>query len=224
MEILYHGSEHIVEKPVYGEGRKHNDYGQGFYCTREKDIAREWSVDKDRDGYVNCYELDADSMTVLNLEQDSYTTLHWLGILLENRTFSLDSPLEREAKRYILENFSVPYQEADLIIGYRADDSYFSFAQDFISGAISYRQLSEAMRLGKLGLQVVLKSRRVFDRIKFLSAENVISSEWYKKRQLRDRLARQKYSAMDKEKWIRGDLYMVQILEEEIRNGDPRLR
>ena len=43
-------------------------------------------------------------------------------------------------------------------IGYRADDSYFSFASDFINGAISYRQLCNAMCLGKLGQQFVLKS------------------------------------------------------------------
>ena len=31
--ILYHGSDHIIEKPVFGEGKSYNDYGRGFYCT-----------------------------------------------------------------------------------------------------------------------------------------------------------------------------------------------
>ena len=30
---LYHGSRDIIKKPVYGYGKKYNDYGLGFYCT-----------------------------------------------------------------------------------------------------------------------------------------------------------------------------------------------
>lgn len=26
---LYHGSENIIEKPVYGKGARYNDYGKG---------------------------------------------------------------------------------------------------------------------------------------------------------------------------------------------------
>ena len=31
MITLYHGSDHIVEMPVFGEGKSYNDYGRGFY-------------------------------------------------------------------------------------------------------------------------------------------------------------------------------------------------
>ena len=53
--------------------------------------------------------------------------------------------------------FLLDISEYDVIIGYRADDSYFSFAQDFVAGVISLQKLSEAMQLGKLGEQIVLK-------------------------------------------------------------------
>ncbi|KXB39029.1 hypothetical protein HMPREF1872_01351 [Amygdalobacter nucleatus] len=76
-----------------------------------------------------------------------------LGIILENRTFNTSTPLANEAKNYILQNFHVDYQSADIIIGYRANNSYFSFATDFISGTISYRQLCNAMKVGKLPSQ-----------------------------------------------------------------------
>lgn len=36
--ILYHGSTNIVE-PRYGEGAKDNDYGMGFYCTEDIEMA-----------------------------------------------------------------------------------------------------------------------------------------------------------------------------------------
>ena len=81
----------------------------------------------------------------------------------------------------MLQNFHLDYEKADIIIGYRADDSYFSFAADFINGAISYRQLSNAMRLGKLGQQFVLKSRRAFERLEFTGYEIASVQEWYKR-------------------------------------------
>ena len=46
---LYHGSPTIVRKPLFGFGKPYNDYGQGFYCTKSLDLAKEWSVDEDRD-------------------------------------------------------------------------------------------------------------------------------------------------------------------------------
>ena len=162
---LYHGSENIIEKPVYGYGKKYNDYGVGFYCTEDIGMAKEWAVDADRDGYANSYELDIVDLKVLNLCDERYIMLHWLAILLQNRTFHSMSPLAEESKQYILKHFLISYEEYDIMIGYRADDSYFSFAQDFINGVISYRQLCNAMYLGKLGQQIVLKSKKAFEKI-----------------------------------------------------------
>ena len=71
----------------------------------------------------------------------------------------------------------------DLIIGYRADDSYFSFAQDFLNGTISVRQLRNAMHLGRFGEQIVLKSERAFEQLQFMDYEIAGSKEWYLKRQ-----------------------------------------
>ena len=33
---LYHGSEKIVEAPAFGEGKRSNDFGLGFYCTENE--------------------------------------------------------------------------------------------------------------------------------------------------------------------------------------------
>lgn len=40
---IFHGSPEIREKPVYGLGKKYNDYGQGFYCTQNIELAKEWA-------------------------------------------------------------------------------------------------------------------------------------------------------------------------------------
>ena len=56
--ILYHGSEKIIKKPILTGGKISNDYGQGFYCTKHLELAKEWAVDDERPGFVNSYEID----------------------------------------------------------------------------------------------------------------------------------------------------------------------
>lgn len=36
---LLHGSDHVIEKPDFRLGKSNNDYGKGFYCTRELQMA-----------------------------------------------------------------------------------------------------------------------------------------------------------------------------------------
>ena len=103
-------------------------------------------------------------------------------------------------------------------------DSYFSFAQDFINGTISYRQLCKAMHLGKLGLQYVLKSERAFERINYLDYELAKSNEWYVRKMNRDKKARRDYFDVEKNKRVKGDIYITNILDEEMRWYDARIR
>lgn len=224
IRTLYHGSSDIIEKPKFGYGKTYNDYGLGFYCTDSLEMAKEWGVSYERNGYANCYELDCNGLKILDLNGPDYCILHWLAVLLENREFDVPSGLALEAKEYIIAHFAVDYKSYDAIIGYRADDSYFSFAQDFINGTISYRQLGNAMHLGKLGQQFVLKSKKAFDRIEFKGCEIAESDEWYAKKMLRDKSARREYFSVERNKRQRGDLYITQIMDEEMTVDDPRLR
>ena len=178
MITLFHGSDKIIERPYYGGSRDNNDYGNGFYCSESSDLAREWSVDENRDGFLNCYELYTDSLRVLRLCGGRYSILHWLAILLENRKFQITSKLAREAKRYLLEQFSVPYKDSDILIGYRADDkrpcilanlesrSYLRVKR--VTGISGSLNMSRSMRLygipaGKTGIKA--QDSVIFSRI-----------------------------------------------------------
>lgn len=224
LKKLYHGSISIIEKPIFGYGKAYNDYGLGFYCTDIIEMAKEWGVNKNQDGYANCYEIECDGLHILDLNDKKYCILHWLTILLQNREFDIPSSLALEAKEYLIKNFNVDYNNYDIIIGYRADDSYFSFAQDFINGTISYRQLNNAMHLGKLGQQFVLKSPLAFEQLTYTGYELAQYAEWYEKKQSRDKTARREYFNVERNKRQRGDLYITQILDEEIQANDARLR
>ena len=221
---LYHGSEKIIVKPQFGYGKTYNDYGLGFYCTQDINMAKEWGVGFERDGYANCYEFDNTDIDILNLNSEEFCIMNWLAILLENRKFDIPSVLASEAKEYIKENFLLDYAKYDAIIGYRADDSYFSFAQDFINGTISYKQLGNALRLGKLGQQFVLKSEKAFNQIKYTGYEIASYDEWYDKKMNRDIKARRDYFDLEKNKRQKGDIYITHIIDEEMKSDDARLR
>ena len=220
---LFHGSEHVLKEPVFGKGKPYNDYGLGFYCTEHSNLAMEWAVGFDHSGYANEYTVDFTGLAVLDLSSSCYTTLHWLAVLLKNRWFDIRAPLANEARDYLLKGFLPDITSADVVEGYRADDSYFSFAQDFISGAISYQQLSRAMKLGDLGKQVMLKSKKAFNRISFVQASPAPKEIWLPRREQRDRDARNAYFNQRQNVRNPGDLFITQIIDEGIGADDARL-
>lgn len=220
---IYHGSQDIIDTPEYGKGKSTNDYGKGFYCTENIELAKEWACSKNEDGYANAYELDMGGLEVLRLNSPSYNVLHWLAILADNRTYWERNSISENAKRYLRDNFLIDISGYDVIIGYRADDSYFTFAKNFVSNAISLQQLQRAMKLGELGEQVVLKSRKAFNQLKFLRAEVAPSSVYYYKKVARDDGARTEYRRQARNGPGQNDILMIDIMREGMKHDDPRL-
>lgn len=220
--IIYHGSKNIIQVPEYGKGKPYNDYGLGFYCTEYIDLAKEWACDDKHGGYANKYILDMSGLKILDLSNKEYCILHWLSILLKNRQFTIDNEFANSAKEYILKNFHVETEEYDIIKGYRADDSYFSYARDFLQNTISVRRLSQVMKLGN---QIVLISPKAFSQIKFIGYEEAPQKIHFPLRKKRDELARLSYLTDKKGNGFDlNDLLMIDIIRGEIKANDPRLQ
>ena len=111
---------------------------------------------------------------------EKYSILNWIAILLKNRHFDIDSEFSMASKEYLLENFLIDTTDYDVVIGYRADDSYFSFANGFISNTLSLNGLNKALRLGYLGTQIVLISDKAINNLFFEKAEKVYK-KWQSK-------------------------------------------
>ena len=222
--ILYHGSEKIISTPVFGKGNTHNDYGRGFYCTENEELAKEWACSNNNNGFANKYEFDIDGMNVLYLNSEKYNLLNWLAVLTKNRTYWENSTVSEMAKKYLAENFMIDISGFDVIIGYRADDSYFTFAQDFVAGTISFRQLGDAMRLGKPGEQIALMSEKAFGRIKYISNSPADASVYYKKKKERDSIARKEYRQTKSEALSPDELFIVDIMRGGMKQNDERFR
>ncbi len=223
--IIYHGSQQIVEIPELGVGKNYNDYGQGFYCTESIELAKEWACPIKNDGYSNKYIMHFDGMNVMHLTKGEFNILNWLAILLAHRKFDITSPVGNNARDFILERFMPDTTGVDVMIGYRADDSYFSFAEDFVNNTISLRDLNLAMQLGTLGEQVVLLSERSFKQIEFVEYEVADYREYYYKRAERDRNARIAYANKKKSlQQLMDDLFVLDIMREDMKHDDQRLQ
>ena len=221
---IYHGSSKIIERPLFGAGNPNNDYGLGFYCTETLDLAKEWACSAETDGYANKYSLNTDGLKILSLTSGEYNILNWLAILLENRKFRLSSDIALEAKEYIFENFLIDYKNYDIIKGYRADDSYFSFANAFLNSTISISQLEKAMVLGKLGEQIVSVSEKAFDALSFEEAIPAENEIYFPKKLARDNLAREEFRKEKKKGSVLTEKYILDIIREGWKNDDDRLQ
>lgn len=191
--ILFHGSDHIIPKPQFGIGKEYNDYGRAFYCTESLDMAKEWACAVRKDGFVNKYSINIQNLKILDLTDDKYTILHWLTLLAEHRIFSVKLPVVKRGINWLGENYHIDLADYDVIKGYRADDSYFSFARAFLQNQISLDQLERAMQLGNLGIQYALLSERAFEGFAFEGYEIAKAEIYYSKRLVRDAKAREEY-------------------------------
>ena len=221
---IYHGSSKIIERPDFGTGNPHNVYGLGFYCTESMELAKEWASSTETDGFANQYQLNLTGLSTLSLTSGDYHILNWLSVLLENRRFRIDGAIAQQAKAYISENFSVDYKQYDIIRGYRADDSYFSFANAFLNNTISVTQLEKAMVLGKLGEQIVLISQKAFASIEFVNAIPAPNEIYLPKKLARDTAARKDFQQEKARGSILTEKYILDIMREGWKNDDERLQ
>lgn len=177
---FYYGADSLVVKPLLNHGNPSNDYGFGFYLTKDKELARLWASKNKNGGYLIEYDVDVKDLTILHLDSiKDEDVLSWLSILVSHR-FSKEERMEKIANiKWLEENYPVDLDNVDVIIGYRADDSYFDYSKDFIKNELSLEILKDAMRLGKLGNQFVLKSKKAFNSITYINSEKIEHTDEY---------------------------------------------
>lgn len=216
---IYHGSEHIVRKPEFGTGNAYNDFGLGFYCSESARGAAGWAVGKKRNGFVSAYNINTDRLRIINLCGPQYTPLHWLAVLFNFREFDLSSQTARMAREYINKYFNVDFQGSDCIIGYRADDVCYKFAQDFIDGKLSYQRLRSYLSESDSSRQFVLKSNRAFESISFAGYEPALYDDYYAEDYAKEIRA----IRSSKPRIGKNDLFIGRMIEEEINVYDSRI-
>ena len=177
---LYYGSKTFFTKPIYGEGNITNDYGLGFYMTDSYELAKLWAVQHSEGGYVLTFDFDMNGLNVLNLNSyGEVDVLKWISILVNHHFAFADREKYRSRIEWLNRKFHINLDSVDAVIGYRADDSYFNYSRAFVADELSFEILTEAMRIGKLGIQYVAISKQAFKKITFVKSEYVAHTDEY---------------------------------------------
>ena len=176
---LYHGSKEIISSPKVRGSNLRNDYGPAFYLTKDLESAHTWACKNNSVGFVNVYELEEKRLKILNLlDSNKWSVLNWLAILLHFRALSFEFINSFSARlKFIEDNYYIDVTKYDLVVGYRADDAYFRFPLDFVRGNITLEQLEKSFKLGELGTQYVVMSKKCINALKYL--ESFVSEEKY---------------------------------------------
>ena len=189
-------------------------------------MAKEWACKgKEPPAFANAYELDQRGLGILDLSEPPYSVLNWIAVLLANRTFQLDLEVAVEVRDYFIANFLPPIAEADVVVGYRADDSYFNYAETFVNNGLSISRLNEALRLGKLGTQIALRTDKAFEKLRFVGADEVPWDEYHGRYVRRDAAARQEWrEKLKKGATAASGVFAYDVIRMGLKSGDERLR
>lgn len=172
---LYHGSTQVIEKPIYGFGSPDNDYGCGFYTTHIREKADSWAITmgEGNHGITNEYQIDLNGLNVVNL--DKYGTLAWVATILSHR--GVKDEYQQLKAQLLVEKYAIDLSDADIVVGYRADDSYMDIVEWFLEDKISLADVERLFQKGELGTQYFIQSRKAFNAIKFIKSYEIEYSE-----------------------------------------------
>lgn len=223
---LYHGAERIIKKPIWGEGFIFNDFGQGFYCSQELEVTKEWACQNKTNGFVSEFDINlkGEGINFLDLNSGEYNIFNWMAIVLENRQFRINGEDAIRARKYILDNFYVDYWKCDIVRGYRADDSYFAITNAFLNNDISLENFYKSMDLGKNGIQLLLRTKKVYDLLEFKKASFANKEIYYPKKIARDMKFREEFTKSISEEDDGLKLYINDIVEKGWKSNDECLQ
>ncbi|WP_395019433.1 DUF3990 domain-containing protein [Robinsoniella peoriensis] len=172
---VFHGSDHIIQKPVYLGGKEDNDYGNGFYTTEYEDRASSWATlnGNPEKSIVNQYDLNTTGLSVLDLNEQG--VLVWIAEVISNRGTNQEASAIVGSK--LIEMYKVNTDKYDMIKGYRADDSYTQVVEAFLTNQINITEVERLFYKGSLGNQIFIKSPKAFAQIKWTGSYEVEQEE-----------------------------------------------
>lgn len=150
MQILYHGSYTIVEKPEIREGKYNKDFGKGFYCTILKAQAIKWAK-KYSTSMLNVYQYVENKK--LKVKEFTLMSDEWLDFIVKSRA--------GEAHNY------------DIVIGPMANDQIYNYINEYINGNITREAFWDLAKFSYPTHQIVFCTDDALKTIKFVKSEKI---------------------------------------------------
>lgn len=168
----------------------------------------------DKNGWVHTFELDTIGLDIINFQ--NINVLSWLAELMKHRDADKSRRYSLLSKKFI-KKYGIETNHCDVIVGYRANASYFYIAKAFVRDEIDIDLLENLLSLGGLGIQYCIKSQKAYlqhveNENKLISVEYNQYNEKYNQRDVNARMKMKELINSDKNKLnnvfsdlIRGD-------------------
>ncbi len=158
-QILYHGSNVVVEHPLVNIGRKDLDFGPGFYLTPLYEQASKWAVRiktirKASQAIINNYEYSEPSN--YNIKRFDAYDKEWLNFIVNSRA----------GKQ--------PWRDFDIVEGGVADDRVIDAVEAYINGYADVEHTLSKLVYHKPNYQICILSQEIVDKyLHFQSYERI---------------------------------------------------
>lgn len=149
--IIYHGSNVIVQRPKILINGHYKDFGYGFYCTSIKKQAKRWALTKRGNSIVNSYVYTEDSSLKTCIFKEM--TEEWLEFVVSCRR-------GRE-------------HEFDIVEGPMADDQIWDYVEDYMAGNISKTAFWELVKFKYPTHQIVFSTEEALETLHFEGSEKL---------------------------------------------------
>lgn len=123
-ELLYHGSNEIVQMPKILINGHYKDFGYGFYCTNILRQAKRWAITRKGESVVNLYSYK--NISDLKIISFDKMTEEWLDFVVSCR-----SGIEHQY---------------DIVEGPMADDQIWDYVEDYIEKRITREAFWELVK------------------------------------------------------------------------------
>lgn len=150
-KVYYHGSYCEIQKPDLKKSRERVDFGIGFYLTEDVHVADKWAATKS-EAIRNVYQLNFEGLQVYQFSDDE----EWFDYVVANR---------------MGDTVPAKFLDYDVIIGKIADDKLFNAIDDYTSGTINKENAMKIIASMDYGLQIVLKTERAINQLKFIESK-----------------------------------------------------
>lgn len=149
--IVYHGSNAIVQWPKVLINGHYKDFGYGFYCTKIKKQAKRWALTKRGASIVNRYAYTVNSGLSVCVFKEM--TEEWLEFVVKCR-------------KGIEHKF-------DIVEGPMADDQIWDYVEDYMADNISKAAFWELVKFKYPTHQIVFCTEEALETLHYEGSEKL---------------------------------------------------
>ena len=150
MQVIYHGSNQIIEKPSIIRTKFNKDFGDGFYCTILEEQAIKWAKKYDN-GVVNLYEYNENPE--LKIREFTIMSEEWLDFIINSRNGQT--------------------HDYDIVIGAMADDQVYNYINDYLENKITREAFWELAKFNHPTHQIAFCTPQALKCIKYIDSKEV---------------------------------------------------